>query len=243
MKLGIMQPYFLPYLGYFDLICRTDQWIVFDTPQYIRHGWVNRNRILHPQQGWQYIKVPLAKHARETPINQIKIAEPDQWHARVLSQLQHYKKLGRYFSETYTFLQDALQVSTDSLAELNVHLLDEVCQHISIPFRWRRFSEMQLELGPIHGPGDWALRICEAVGATEYVNPPGGASLFDVAAFERHGIRLQIQAYTPPEYDTRQYTFEPGLSIVDVMMWCHPTEIRQFLMADTPTREVSHSTE
>ena len=65
MRLGIMQPYFFPYLGYFDLINSTDRWIVFDTVQYIRHGWINRNRILHPNEGWQYIIVPIMKAKRE----------------------------------------------------------------------------------------------------------------------------------------------------------------------------------
>ena len=75
MKLGIMQPYFFPYLGYFDLIHSVDKWVVFDTPQYIRHGWVNRNRILHPESDWQYIIVPLKKHPRNTPIKEIEIAD------------------------------------------------------------------------------------------------------------------------------------------------------------------------
>ena len=89
MVLGIMQPYFFPYLGYFDLINRCDKWIVFDTPQYIRHGWINRNRILHPQQGWQYIIVPVKKHKRDTPINQIEIVPPALWSPRILGQLMH----------------------------------------------------------------------------------------------------------------------------------------------------------
>ena len=61
MVLGMMQPYFLPYLGYYALIRATDTWVVFDDTQYIRHGWVDRNRVLHPTEGWQYIKVPVVK--------------------------------------------------------------------------------------------------------------------------------------------------------------------------------------
>lgn len=57
----MMQPYFFPYLGYYALIQKTDTWVVFDDCQYIRHGWVNRNRILHPNNSWQYITVPIAK--------------------------------------------------------------------------------------------------------------------------------------------------------------------------------------
>ena len=73
MILGIMQAYFFPYLGYFDLINCSDKWIVFDTVQYIRHGWVNRNRILHPTEGWQYIIVPIRKSKREAVLSSVEI--------------------------------------------------------------------------------------------------------------------------------------------------------------------------
>jgi hypothetical protein len=59
---------------YFALIERTTRWVVFDTAQYIRRGWVNRNRILHPTRGWQYVTVPLAKMPRETPIREVRIS-------------------------------------------------------------------------------------------------------------------------------------------------------------------------
>ena len=67
MKLAIMQPYFFPYIGYFQLISAVNKWVIFDNAQYIRHGWVNRNRILSPdlEQEWQYIGVPLQKHDQE----------------------------------------------------------------------------------------------------------------------------------------------------------------------------------
>ena len=74
MVIGNMQPYFFPYLGYFDLINRCDKWIVFDTPQYIKQGWVNRNRVLHPAEGWAYFGVPVKKHEYNTPICRIETA-------------------------------------------------------------------------------------------------------------------------------------------------------------------------
>ena len=86
MKLGIMQPYLFPYLGYFDLINSVDRWVVCDTCQYIRHGWVNRNRILHPTKGWQYIVVPLTKHERNASIDSITVHADAKWKARILGQ-------------------------------------------------------------------------------------------------------------------------------------------------------------
>src|SRR5580693_8893111 len=108
MRLGIMQPYLFPYPGYFDLINRCDRWVVFDTAQYIRHGWVNRNRILHPTSGWQYIIVPLKKHERETPINQIETQPYEQWASRILGQLQHYKKKAPGYAVASALVDDCL---------------------------------------------------------------------------------------------------------------------------------------
>ena len=73
MRLGIMQPYFFPYLGYFSLIKHADLFILFDTPQFIRHGWIERNRILKPDVGWMYVSVLLIKHELQTPIKDVKI--------------------------------------------------------------------------------------------------------------------------------------------------------------------------
>ena len=73
MRLGIMQPYFLPYLGYISLIKHTDEFILFDSAQFIRHGWIERNRILKPGEGWQYIAVPLVKHGQKTAFCSVEI--------------------------------------------------------------------------------------------------------------------------------------------------------------------------
>ena len=230
MKLGIMQPYFFPYLGHFDLIRRVDEWIVFDTAQYMRHQWVNRNRILHPNSGWQYITVPLKKHTRETPINRIETAAGDDWRGRILRQLQHYRKRAPFYGEVMGFLEECLAAAGDNLAALNALTLERTCRRLGIATPFHVLSRMDLALdGPINEPGDWALRIARAFGASEYVNAAGGADLFDPAKFAAHGIRLLIQSYTHMTYPCGPFRFEPGLSIVDVMMWNPPEAIRAHL--------------
>ena len=86
-KIGIMQPYFFPYLGYISLIKHTDEFMLFDPVQFIRHGWIERNRILKPGEGWQYIQVPLQKHSLTTDIKDIKIDNTQNWRVKLLSQL------------------------------------------------------------------------------------------------------------------------------------------------------------
>jgi hypothetical protein len=229
VKLGIMQPYFFPYLGHFDLIRHTDRWIVFDTPQYIRHGWINRNRILHPEEGWQWILVPLRKHSHRVAIKDVEINDDLPWRQTILGQLTHYRRRAPHYEATVRFVQDCLAEPEISLTRLNVRILDRTCRLLGIPFRYQLFSEIELPIGPVEGPGDWALRIAEAVGADEYVNPPGGEVLFDQAAFVAAGIALTIRQPPLMHYRCWGYTFEPHLSIVDLLMWNSVAEISAFL--------------
>ena len=92
MKVAIMQPYFFPYIGYFQLIHAVDTFILFDDVQYIRHGWINRNRILKPVFGHQYIIAPLAKHQQKSLIKEISVIEGVAWKVKILLQIEHYKK-------------------------------------------------------------------------------------------------------------------------------------------------------
>lgn len=229
MILGIMQPYFFPYLGYFDLINYSDKWIVFDTVQYIRHGWINRNRILHPNKGWQYIMTPLKKHNRDIKIKDLEITDDNKWKDKIMGQLNHYRKKAPYFNETTNIVSDCLSEKERSVSRLNVFILDKVCARLGIHFDYDFFSEMDLDLEPVEDPGDWALRISEALGAKEYVNPPGGADLFDEQKFRNSNIKLKIRDIPPLEYSCTGYEFVPGLSIVDVLMWNEPEKIKGYL--------------
>jgi hypothetical protein len=236
MKLAIMQPYFFPYAGYFDLIRQADRWIVFDTAQYIRHGWVNRNRILHPHSGWQYVIVPLKKHQRDTPINQVQISPGNDWKGKILRQLEHYRKKAPYYLETVSAVEKALNSSEQCLSRLNTTILEAVCRVLGIAFHYDYYSDMSLDIGPIDNPGDWALQIAGAIKATEYINPPGGAQIFDRQKFEEQGIKLTFQQYHSRLYETAPYNFVPDLSIIDVLMWNTPAEVLAHL-AQQPGEE------
>ena len=228
MKLGIMQPYFFPYLGYFALINVTDFWIVFDNVQYIRHGWINRNRILHPVEGWSYIVVPV-KSSRETTIQEVIIAQDRKWKKRILGQLHHYKKKAPYYLTTFSLVEECLDIDTSSISQLNVSILAKVCAYIGIKFDFSFFSSMKLKLGPVESPGDWALRISEAVGAKEYINPPGGENLFDRGKFAKSNVKLTIQNLPPLVYKCSGYQFIPNLSVIDVLMWNSPERVKAYL--------------
>ena len=111
-----------------------------------------------------------------------------------------------------------------------MHCLKLVCKYLGIPFRFDVYSAMGLNVEPFRGPGEWVLNICKAIGASSYLNPPGGAGLYNADQFEAEGIELEIQQFKNMKYDTGPYSFEAGLSIIDVLMWITPQEIRNYLM-------------
>jgi hypothetical protein len=229
MKLAGMQPYFFPYLGYFGLIKHSDIFIIADNVQYIESGWIRRNRILKPKAGWQYIGVPLVKCTHKTIIKEMKICVNEAWQDKIFRQLEHYKKSAPYYNQVIRFLEHAFTAETDSISDLNAHLLAETCQYIGIPFNVEIFSQMNVAVKRASAPDEWALNTCKAFGAHTYINPPGGIGIYDRNKYVRAGIELEFLKVNPRPYDQRNGAFEEGLSILDVMMFNTPVQIQAML--------------
>jgi WbqC-like protein family len=232
-----MQPYFFPYLGHFAMIANSDEWLVFDVTQYTPKSWMNRNRVLHPSNGWMYITVPVAKPSRSLLACDVRLRSPSGAHSSVLGKLSHYARRAPFSAEVTGLVERAFdEAADDSLVQLNVAGLREVCGYLGLEFKYSICSELDLDLPPTEGPGDWAPLIAEAVGADAYINPIGGRHLFDPAAFRRRHIELSFLEMPPFRYDTRPYRFEPQLSILDVLMWNSPEAVRRALRTAKVTR-------
>lgn len=231
MKLAIMQPYFFPYIGYFSLIKHTDRFILFDTPQFIRHGWIERNRVLKPQDGWQYVSVPLEKKSLSTAICDVQIKIDLDWKAKIISQLTHYKKRAPFYFRIINLIKDALDTDTTSITHLNKRILDKCCNYLEIDFQCEIFSEMNLSIDPVNAPDEWALNICRSLSeVTEYWNPIGGLEFFDKNKYEAEGIDIYFQKMNVEPYlQFNNKVIENGLSIIDVMMFNSPEEINKML--------------
>lgn len=219
MRLGIMQPYFFPYLGHFQLIARTQRWIIFDVVKYSRKSWINRNRVLKPGGGWQYITVPVSAPSL-CAISDVRVLDKVGALARITGQLDHYRKYAPYFSAVISMVRETFGAAqSDLLVDLNRHALRVICERLGISFRAEVCSEMGLDLPPIEHPGQWALEISKRVGAESYINPESGQSIFHPEEWVRAGIRLDFMKPIEFRYDCGPYTFEPGLSVLDVLMW------------------------
>ncbi|MBV8107533.1 MAG: WbqC family protein [Hyphomicrobiales bacterium] len=231
MRLGVMQPYFFPYFGHFALIANVDEWIVFDVTQYTPKTWINRNRVLHPSSGANWVSVPLKNSSISIRIREARVLDLAAAAQSTLGKLSHYRRKAPYAREVEGIVEQTFSAEGigDSLVRLNVAGLEAVCAYLGVPFRRTICSEMNLTLPDEMGPGDWAPMIAGLVGAGAYLNPIGGRALFRKADFEARGVKLEFLKTVDFVYETAPFAFIPNLSILDVLMWNAPEVVRNAL--------------
>ncbi len=230
MKLGIMQPYFFPYIGYLTLINYVDKFILFDTPQYITHGWINRNRILNQNGEVRYITVPVRKSARDAKIKDIKIDDSKKWKEAILGSMTAYKRKAPYYAKTIELLKSVFESARNDIVELDFLALKAVCEYLDIKTPIEIYSKMGVVLDEdVTAPDEWALFITKKLGYSEYINPPGGKSFFHKEKYIKEHIELKFIENMLPSYVQRIGHFEKGLSILDIMMFCDKPAIVDML--------------
>lgn len=219
MRLGIMQPYFFPYIGYISLIKHVDEFILLDEVQFIRHGWIDRNRIASACEGWHYIHVPLQKHHQTTLIKDIRINNNLDWEDNIIRQLSQYSK-APYYMDVIDVMGCLFAKQYDDIVSLNLVTIMSICDYLCIETPVKVFSKMDVKIDPVNTPDEWALNICKSLGANEYYNPPGGMALFDRDKYADNGIDIKF---------LKANNIGSGLSIIDVMMFNSPDEINEML--------------
>lgn len=231
-SVGIMQPYFFPYLGHFALIAHTDAWVVFDVTQYTPKTWMNRNRVLHPNGGPNWVSVPLVNSSISITSAQARVADLAGTARSVLGKLSHYRRKAPHYEAVTALVSRAFALSAgdDSLVHLNLAGLREVCDYLELPFAPRICSELALDLPADLAPGDWALEIATQLGAERYLNPMGGRALFDPARYTARGVQLDFLQMPSFSYPSGPWDPVPDLSIVDVLMWNEPAHVRRVLL-------------
>ncbi len=226
---AIMQPYYFPYIGYFKLIHKADIWLAFDIVQYNNKSWMNRNRILHPSNGWQYINVPVNKAEHGSSINTITVVDKQETLRKLLAQINHYKKYALFFDDVVKVIQEGFfKTSSDLLLDLNLSTISSVCRYLGISFNWKLCSELRIDNAKIQHAGDWALEISDEIGAKEYFNLPGGVPLFNPEDWKQRNIGLNFIETDFMEYNCTPYVFEKNLSIIDVLMWNDPNSLQDY---------------
>jgi hypothetical protein len=222
VRIAIMQPYLFPYLGYFQLVHAVDEFVIFDDVQYIKRGWVNRNRLLKDGAPFEFT-VPVLGASQTRTFNDVAFGPADKL-SRTIASL--YGR-AQCFSSAYPLIDAILRHRDRSVPRLIRHSLAELARYLGLPLRMSYSSDLQLSRA-LKGQ-ERILRICQSKRATAYLNLPGGAGLYDPAAFGDANTGLQFIHPDPVAYQQFGDAFVPGLSMIDVLMFNAPAQIRELL--------------
>lgn len=223
-----MQPYLFPYIGYFQLMHAADRFVVYDDVNYIKQGWINRNRILVNDEPHLFT-MPLAGAGSFTLINAIGLdgTAYSTWRAKFLKTLAQAYRKAPYAQSVMPVVERALLPDRTSLAELLLDSLRAVMEHVGISTTLIPSSSVYANKHL--GGQERILDICAQEAASEYVNPIGGVELYAKADFEQRGLRLWFLKSRLREYAQFGGPFQPGLSIIDAMMFNPPEVLREML--------------
>ncbi|WP_028663609.1 WbqC family protein [Runella zeae] len=226
MHLGIMQPYFMPYIGYLQLMNAVDKFVVYDDVNYINKGWINRNRILVNGQAYLFT-IPLQDASQNKLINEIVLSKDPKWRGKFLKTLeQAYKKAPFYFS-AFAVTEKIINLDAEKVS-------DWICSSLWV---LRDYLGMQVKIVPSSSiyqnthlkAQERILDICKQENASHYINPIGGTELYDKNIFEQADIQLSFIKSKSIEYPQFKNEFVPWLSIIDIMMFNDVTTIQGFL--------------
>jgi hypothetical protein len=221
MKVAVMQPYFLPYIGYFQLIAAVGMFVVYDNIKYTKKGWINRNRIL--QNGRDAtISLPLKKDADHLDVRE-RVLAPDFGRDKLLNQIREAYRRAPEFERTFPLVERIVRHPDPNLFGFLHHSIAATCEHLGIGTPIVVSSTIPIDHGLRNQ--DKVLALCQAVGATTYVNAIGGQELYSKDAFRERGIELAFIRSLPFEYAQLGEAFVPWLSIVDVMMFNPPDAV------------------
>ncbi|OOG88423.1 hypothetical protein B0E42_04915 [Pseudomonas sp. A25(2017)] len=215
-RIALMQPYLLPYLGYFQLIAAVDCFVIYDNVQFIKNGWIERNRYLLGQEP-KWFRVSLTKGSHTDQITEKRIAETFD-PGDILNKLSFAYRRAPHAPRMLAWLEALLVEPASSIAELNERILRACCSLIGLQTPIIRSSD--LSICTDSRAQDRVLEVVQACAGTRYLNPFNGAHLYQAEAFQQAGISLELLKATLPDYrqGNGEQPFVPGLSILDALM-------------------------
>ena len=223
MKLGIMQPYFMPYIGYWQLMAAVDTYVVYDDVNYIKGGWVSRNNILLNGQKHMFT-ITLNGASPNKLFNEITIKDDFKKFSRLIESA--YRK-APYYAEVSALLDKIYNYEDKSLGAFMMHSFQVVLDYLDINTKLVLSSTIEKD-NDLRGK-DKVKHICHLLGADTYYNAIGGQELYDKNDFKADGIDLYFVQTNLTPYVQLGSDFVPGLSMIDVLMFNNPIEVKQLL--------------
>lgn len=220
--IAIMQPYLFPYLGYYQMAAQADQFVFLDDAAFIVRGFVNRNRILLNKNAYRFT-VPVLDVSQNRAIK-------DHYYMEGGESLQKLLRLAYksapHLNTVLALVGGVFEKGKGNVAGTNALSIRIVLEYLGMEKQWFLSSEL-MPHGEFKG-SRWLIEMCLKLSASRYLNLPGGKLLYDPSSFDSAGIILE---FVEPQLSPYQQMcpFVPGLSVIDALMWCDPTELRALL--------------
>jgi hypothetical protein len=224
MKLAIMQPYFFPYIGYWQLISAVDTFVIYDDVNFIKQGWINRNNIIGNDSA-QLISLQLIGASSFKLINSVMVGNKSP---KILKTIEQTYKKSSYFEKVFPLIQEVLQNKEENLAQFLTFSIKKICAYLDIKTNILLSSELKKN-NDLKGQSK-ILNICDVLQAKQYINAIGGQELYQKEAFSQQNIELLFIKNKAINYQQFQSPFRPNLSIIDVLMFNNKEQVKQYLI-------------
>ena len=220
-----MQPYFFPYIGYWQLINAADAFIIYDNIQYTKKGWINRNRFL--QNGHDALfTIPLKKDSDFLNVKDRYIADTFD-KQKLIAQLRAAYLKSPEYNNVMPLIENCILYAINNLFDYIFYSVKNVCNYLDIKTKFHISSQIDINHG-LKGQ-DKVIELCKKMNASVYINPVGGRELYSKEAFKNNAIELKFLESTEVKYAQFNHEFVPWLSIIDIMMFNSKGKISEFL--------------
>ncbi|MEG1489925.1 WbqC family protein [Acinetobacter sp.] len=225
MKLAIMQPYFMPYIGYFQLINAVDKFIFYDDVTFIKQGWINRNQILINNQPSMF-SIPLSNASSHVLIKDVLISENTylKWKKSFLNSIKFSYKKAKNYDQIVVLIERILSAQFKTISELAISSIIEVSKYLELKTEFEVCSNVYSNIN-LNGQ-ERLLEICKNEKIKTYINPIGGMELYSKNVFFEENIELFFIKTNKSIYKQFSENFVPFLSIIDVLMFNDIDEIK-----------------
>lgn len=227
MKIGIMQPYFFPYIGYWQLINAVDKFIIYDNIQFTKRGWIRRNRILMNGED-KMISLPIKKDSDYLDVNKRYLSDTfNKDKSKIINQIKTAYSKAPEFDEVFPLIESAINCGEDNLFDFIYSTVKTILDYLEMDTEIIVSSEIEMDHTLMNR--DRVIEICKKLEADQYINPIGGTELYDKEDFKSQGITLNFIKTNPIEYKQFDNSFIPNLSIIDVLMFNSKEKVKEML--------------
>lgn len=229
MKIAVMQPYLFPYIGYFQLIKSVDTFVFYDDVNFIKGGWINRNKLL--VQGKELIfTVPLNNASSFSTINEttVNISIEKKWRVKFLRTVEQSYGKATHFEEVFRLIKSVFESDYEHISELAINSIKVVSGYLGLTTNFQ-ISSQEYSSSKNLDRTERLLAICKELRANNYINMLGGKEIYDKDTFLKEGINLQFLKPELIPYNKDISNFVPGLSIIDVLMHNSKDEVNNLI--------------